>query len=101
MIDKEDARKILQAQSGEKVSIITCMKYASKALTLLDISATHYYFKPFDEDALEAYLDSGEWQGKAGACMVEGFCRPYIDKVYGHESTAMGLCIEKLMAFVG
>ena len=98
--DKEDARRILQAQSGDKVSIITCMKYVSTEIELLDISATHYYFKPFDEDALEAYLDSGEWEGKAGACMVEGFCRPYIDKVYGHESTAMGLCVEKLMAFI-
>ncbi len=98
--DKDDARDILLSQSGNKVSIITCMKYASTDLTLLDISATHYYFKPFDKDDLESYLDSGEWQDKAGACMVEGFCRPYIDKVYGHESTAMGLCIEKLLAFI-
>lgn len=98
--NREDARRILLTQSGEKVSIITCMKYVSNKLTLLDISATDYYFKPFDSDALEAYLDSGEWQGKAGACMVEGFCRPYIDKVYGHESTAMGLCVEKLLPFL-
>ncbi len=98
--DKDNAREILLTQSGNKVSIITCMKYVSHELTLLDISATHYYFKPFDEEALEKYLDSGQWQGKAGACMVEGFCRPYIEKVYGHESTAMGLCVEKLLAFI-
>ncbi len=98
--DKDNAREILLSQSGNKVSIITCMKYVSHELTLLDISATHYYFKPFDEEELEKYLDSGQWQGKAGACMVEGFCRPYIEKVYGHESTAMGLCVEKLLAFI-
>ncbi len=98
--DKDNAREILLTQSGNKVSIITCMKYVSHELTLLDISATHYYFKPFDEEELEKYLDSGQWQGKAGACMVEGFCRPYIEKVYGHESTAMGLCVEKLLAFI-
>ncbi|RUM64725.1 MAG: septum formation inhibitor Maf [Sulfurospirillum sp.] len=98
--DKEDARRILEAQSGKKVSIITCMKYVSTTKMLLDISATEYLFKPFDEKELERYLDSGEWQGKAGACMVEGFCRPYIDEVYGHESTAMGLCLEKLLPFL-
>ncbi len=98
--DEEDARRILQIQSGNKVSIITCMKYVSKTKMLLDISATDYYFKPFDEADLERYLQSGEWRGKAGACMVEGFCRPYIDKVYGHESTAMGLCVEKLLPFL-
>ncbi len=99
--DKEDAREILLTQSGEKVSIVTCMKYVSHKLTLLDISATDYFFKPFDPDDLEAYLESGEWEGKAGACMVEGFCRKYIDRVYGHESTAMGLCVEKLLPFLG
>jgi septum formation protein len=98
--NREDAKEILLTQSGEKVSIITCMKYVSHKLTLLDISSTDYYFKPFDPEDLERYLDSGEWEGKAGACMVEGFCRPYIDKVYGHESTAMGLCVEKLLPFV-
>ncbi len=98
--DKEDARRILEIQSGNKVSIITCMKYASSSKMLIDISATDYYFKPFDERELEYYLESGEWQGKAGACMVEGFCRPYIDKVFGHESTAMGLCVEKLLPFL-
>ncbi len=98
---KDEARKILLNQSGEKVSIITCMKYVSSKLTLLDISATDYYFKEFDRDDLEKYLDSGDWKGKAGACMVEGFCRPYIEKVYGHESTAMGLCVEKLLPYLG
>ena len=76
------------------------MKYASSSKMLIDISATDYYFKPFDERELEYYLESGEWRGKAGACMVEGFCRPYIDKVFGHESTAMGLCVEKLLPFL-
>ncbi len=98
---KDEAREILLKQSGNKVSIITCMKYVSKKLSMLDLSATDYFFKEFDKDDLERYLDSNEWQDKAGACMVEGFCRPYIEKVYGHESTAMGLCVEKLMPFLG
>ena len=98
---KEEAREILLAQSGQKVSIITCMKYVSSKLTFLDLSSTTYFFSEFDKNALEKYLDSGKWQAKAGACMVEGFCRPYVKKVYGHESTAMGLCVEKLLPFLG
>ncbi|MBD3806311.1 MAG: septum formation inhibitor Maf, partial [Sulfuricurvum sp.] len=38
--------------------------------------------------------------GKAGACMVEGFCKPYIREVRGFESTAMGLSIEVLKPFL-
>ena len=38
--------------------------------------------------------------GKAGAIMVEGFCKPYIKSVDGYESTAMGLCVEKLLPYL-
>ncbi|MBP9566206.1 MAG: Maf family protein, partial [Sulfurospirillum sp.] len=50
--------------------------------------------------SLDAYLDGNEWRGKAGACMVEGFCKSYIQEVVGLESTAMGLSIEKLIPFL-
>ena len=49
---------------------------------------------------MQEYLDSGECFGKAGAIMVEGFCKPYIKNVIGFESTAMGLCVEKLKFFL-
>ncbi len=96
----DDARNILMTQSGNITSIITCMIYHSKAKKLVDISKTDYLFERFDEADLERYLDSGEWKGKAGACMVEGFCKPYIKEVRGYESTAMGLSVEVLKRFM-
>lgn len=98
--DKDDARNILLAQSGSVVSILTCMTYTSKDLQCIDLSATDYVFGEFDLNALEVYLSTDEWKGKAGACMVEGFCKDYIQEVRGFESTAMGLCIEKLLPFL-
>jgi septum formation protein len=98
--DREDAKRILERQSGSKIAIVSCVHYRSKALMFIDTSATHYEFAPFDPAALEAYLDSGEWQGKAGACMVEGFCKPYIRSIEGLESTAMGLQVEKLLPWL-
>ena len=96
---KDEARDILMTQSGSTTSIITCMIYHSKTLKLVDISKTDYIFDKFDMDHLESYLDSGEWRGKAGGCMVEGFCKPYIKEVRGYESTAMGLCVEVIECF--
>lgn len=98
--DEADARSILEMQSGSEVAIITCMIYKTPRLELIDISSTHYFFDIFDPKAVEDYLQSGEWQGKAGACMVEGFCKPYIREVRGFESTAMGLCTEILKPFL-
>lgn len=96
----QEARNILMSQSGNVVSIITCMIYKTPKLELLDISSTDYIFDEFDPDDLEAYLQSGGWRGKAGACMVEGFCKPYIKEMRGYESTAMGLSVEVLRPFL-
>ncbi len=96
----EDAKRILELQSGSEIAIISAMHYRTKTIEFLDISATHYYFDKFDTDELERYLESGLWQGKAGGCMVEGFCKKYIRSVRGLESTAMGLQVEVLLPWL-
>lgn len=99
-IDENDARRMLELQSGNKTSVITCMKYKSKTIEIIDISITTYTFDTFDKKDIEEYIKSGECFGKAGAIMVEGFCKPYIKNVKGYESTAMGLCAEKLLPYL-
>lgn len=98
--DYEDAKTMLELQSGNCTSVITCMIYKSKNIELIDISITSYEFSKFDEKEVLNYLNSGECFGKAGAIMVEGFCKPYIKSVKGLESTAMGLSIEKLIPYL-
>lgn len=98
--DLADAKAMLELQSGNKTSVITCMIYKSKEKELIDISITTYEFESFDKKHMQEYLDSGECFGKAGAIMVEGFCKPYIKNVIGYESTAMGLCVEKLKYYL-
>ncbi len=96
----DDAENILMTQSDSVTSIVTCMIYHSKEKKIIDISKTDYIFKKFDMYDLDKYLQSGEWRGKAGACMVEGFCKKYIKEVKGYESTAMGLTTEILQRFI-
>ena len=96
----DDARNILMTQSGNITSIVTCMIYHSKEQKIIDISQTDYIFDAFDLEDLESYLKSGEWRGKAGACMVEGFCKSYIKEVRGLQSTAMGLNTDILKVFL-
>ena len=98
--DETDAREILNLQSGSVTSIITCTILEKKDMFFLNISSTDYLFSKFDKDDLENFIKSGEWRGKAGACMVEGFCKPYIKEVRGLESNAMGLPMEKIVAFL-
>ena len=98
--DVDEARAMLLAQSASTISIITCMIYKSSKIEITDLSSTEYIFDSFNEDDIKEYLQSDLWMGKAGACMVEGFCKKYIKSVKGYESCAMGLSIEKLLAYI-
>ena len=96
----DDARRILKMQSGSSISILSSLHFKTKDLLFTDISATHYHFDVFEDADLEEYLRSDLWQGKAGGCMVEGFCKKYINSVDGKESTAMGLQVEVLLPWL-
>jgi septum formation protein len=98
--DESDARRMLELQSNNETSVITCMIYKSKTKELIDISITTYKFEEFNKDHMEEYIKSGECYGKAGAIMVEGFCKPYIKEFIGYESCAMGLTAEKLISYL-
>jgi len=97
---EEEAREKLSLQSGNEVYITSCTILYKPEITLIDLSSTYYKFKEFETQDLENYIASGDWQGKAGACMVEGFCKKYIERVDGLESTALGMSLEKVLPFV-
>jgi len=96
----DDAKRILELQSGSSMAIISAMHYKTKNFYLSDVSATYYNFEHFNPKALDEYLESNLWDGKAGGCMVEGFCKQYIKSVHGNESTAMGLNVELLLRWM-
>ena len=97
---REEAKNILLEQSGNTVSIITAMVFQKDNFQMIDLSSTDYKFREFESSELEKYLDSNDWQGKAGACMVEGFCQSHIESFRGFTSTAMGLTVEKIVPYL-
>ncbi len=71
----EDARRILELQSGAEIAIISAMHLYSKKSYIMDISATFYKFKEFDKERVEGVLESREWEReRLGGCMgLRGF----------------------------
>jgi septum formation protein len=76
------------------------MHFKSSKFYFNNISSTTYQFLEFKQSDIDAYIKSGDWMGKAGACMIEGFCKPYIWSVHGLESNAMGLGVEVLQGWI-
>ncbi|MBM3985528.1 MAG: Maf-like protein, partial [Planctomycetes bacterium] len=49
---------------------------------------------PLDEQALAAYLASGEWEGKAGAYAIQGRASGFARVVEGRTDTVIGMSLE-------
>lgn len=50
-----------------------------------------------DDTQLQTYLDSGEWQGKAGGYAIQGLAASFIDYLSGSYSGVVGLPLHETM----
>ena len=98
--DEQEALKMLQMQSGNVARIVTAMIFLGEKFELFNVSFAEYKFAKFDEADLQNYLSGDLWQGKAGAMTIENFNKKYILSQNGETSTAMGLNVKILKAFL-
>jgi septum formation protein len=93
--DRADAERMLRSLSGRVHRVVTgvCLwqrpeldPIQADAESILDMG-------PLDEEFLRWYLDSGMWQGKAGACGYQDERLP-LRVLAGSESNVVGLPLE-------
>ncbi|WP_107953254.1 septum formation inhibitor Maf [Campylobacter concisus] len=97
--DEKEAIAMLNLQSGNECSVYTAMIFLGE-FELINVSKTTYKFKKFNEHDLNEYIKNNEWQGKAGAMTIENFNKKYIISQHDETSTAMGLNLKILKAFL-
>ena len=98
--DENEAFKMLKMQSGSTTRIVTAMIFLGEKFELFNVSFSEYKFAKFDEADLQNYLSGDIWRGKAGAMTIENFNKKYILSQNGETSTAMGLNVKILKAFL-
>lgn len=96
----DDAFKMLMIQSDNYAKVLTAMIFLGEKFELLNVSQTTFKFAKFDEKLVDEYIKSGLCMDKAGAMMIEGFNKQYIIHQDGNTSTARGLNVEILKAFL-
>ena len=57
----------------------------------LDTSSTLVTFRALSEGAIAAYVDSGEWEGRAGAYAIQGLGAGLVERVDGDYLNVVGL----------
>jgi septum formation protein len=100
--DETEARQMLQSLAGRHNVVVTSIVTVCKAqgCERAAADATLVYFKPFDEQAMQAYLSSGDWHDKAGAYGVQSGAAPLIDHLSGDYDTVVGLPTKILAHFL-
>jgi septum formation protein len=96
--DRAHAREILTRLSGTTHRVITGVAVldARGGRRLVQHDVTRVVFRCLTPEQIEAYLDSGEWQGKAGAYGIQDRADAFVERIEGSFSNVVGLPLERL-----
>jgi septum formation protein len=91
--DRAVAGAMLRRLRGREHRIYTAIAVCCAARRLEDVAveSVTVWMKPFSDADLEAYLEDGEWEGKAGAYSIQGRGGEFIERIEGDYTAAVGL----------
>lgn len=93
-VDREDAARMLRMLSGRTHQVVTAVALLNAGQELVNHHVSEVTFDALDEDLIAWYLDTGEWQGKAGAYAIQGKGEMLIRDLKGSFSSVMGLPVQ-------
>jgi septum formation protein len=100
--NRDHARQMLRLLSGQSHRVYSglCLWELSTGEVQVQVARTTLEMDRLDEGEIEAYLDSGAWQGKAGAFGYQDRVG-WLRIVEGSESNVIGLPLELLGEMLG
>jgi len=99
--DRDEARRCLALLSGRRHVVLTGVAVVDGAGAMRTrVAATAVTFKRLSETEMGGYLDSGEWQGKAGGYAIQGRAEALIRAINGSWSNVVGLPLREAAAML-
>lgn len=89
--DRDEARVFLNALSGRRHRVITALAVRRGDKSWHRTVETAVRFKQLSADEVEGYLDTGDWDGKAGAYAIQGPAAAFVPWLSGSWSAVVGL----------
>ena len=90
--DLQEAKRMLGVLRGQSHQVHTGVAIIQQSINVvIDLVETaRVWFKAFDEQMLQSYLDTEESMGKAGAYSIQGAGAQLIEKIEGDYPTIVG-----------
>jgi septum formation protein len=98
--DATEARKTLALLSGRRHRVYGGICIVAGALRRERVVMTQVQFKRLDSAEIEAYVASGEWQGKAGGYAIQGRAGAFVTRINGSYSNIVGLALHETLALL-
>ena len=95
--NREDARRMLQLMSGQEHQVLSglCLWQRPEDSVVCQLATTSLVMEQLDEIQLDEYLETNNWEGKAGGFGYQDNL-DWIRIVEGSESNVVGLPLELL-----
>jgi septum formation protein len=99
--DRADAERMIRLQEGRDTYVATglCLVRADRGDWVGAVEVSVCRFRVLTDEERDGYLDSGRWEGKAGAYGVQDE-DPWIEVASGSRSNVVGLPLERLAALL-
>lgn len=97
--DADEAARFLSALSGRRHRVIggLCAIAPDGRCSLRSV-VTHVRFKRLTKVEIAAYVESGEWQGKAGGYAIQGLAAAFVPSINGSYANVVGLSLTDALA---
>ena len=99
--DANEARKFLERLSGRRQRVIggVCV-VAPEGKVSERVIVTQVRFRRLTPADIDAYIDSGEWQGKAGGYAIQGRAGGFVPWINGSYSNVVGLALSETVGLL-
>lgn len=90
--DKDEARYFMEILSGHKHKVITGVTlYSPQDKIITKVATTTVAFKNLSKEEINTFLNTNEWENKAGGYGAQGYAEVFIKQIIGSYSNIVGL----------
>ena len=90
-VDADDAGAMLSELSGRTHAVLSGLCLVTDHGERVEHAETLVTFRPVDDEAITAYVASGEWAGRAGAYAIQGLGGRLVERIEGDYLNVVGL----------
>jgi septum formation protein len=98
--DRDDARQMLEALSWSTHTVVSGVCLLGAGVERLEVERTDVTFRRLSAELVETYLESGEWEGRAGAYAIQGLGGRLVERIDGDYLNVVGLPGALLLALL-